>query len=93
MHFFNPAPLMELVEVISGPPPTRAVTQTIFATATAWGKVPVVRQSTPGFIVNRVARPFYGEGAAPAAGAGGLAVDDRRGACASAADSAWARSS
>ena len=62
MHFFNPVPLMALVEVISGLATDPAVAQTVFATAEAWGKHPVHASSTPGFIVNRVARPFYAEG-------------------------------
>ncbi len=62
MHFFNPAPLMKLVEVISGIATRREVAQTIFDTAKSWGKQPVHAKSTPGFIVNRVARPFYAEG-------------------------------
>lgn len=61
MHFFNPAPVMKLVEVISGLATDRAVAETVHATAAAWGKVPVHATSTPGFIVNRVARPFYAE--------------------------------
>ncbi len=61
MHFFNPAPLMALVEVVSGLATDPAHVGTIFATATAWGKSPVLARSTPGFIVNRVARPFYAE--------------------------------
>ena len=61
MHFFNPAPLMPLVEVISGLATDPAVAQTIHATAAAWGKTPVFAASTPGFIVNRCARPFYAE--------------------------------
>ena len=61
MHFFNPAPLMGLVEVVSGLATWPEVAETIFETASAWGKVPVHVRSTPGFIVNRVARPFYGE--------------------------------
>jgi 3-hydroxybutyryl-CoA dehydrogenase len=61
MHFFNPVPLMALVEVISGLATERAVADTVYATAEAWGKNPVHAKSTPGFIVNRVARPFYGE--------------------------------
>lgn len=61
MHFFNPAPLMALVEVASGMATERAVADQVFATAQAWGKHPVHTRSTPGFIVNRVARPFYGE--------------------------------
>ncbi|QJE00541.1 3-hydroxyacyl-CoA dehydrogenase [Massilia forsythiae] len=61
MHFFNPVPLMALVEVISGVATGRAVADTVYATAAAWGKQPVHATSTPGFIVNRVARPFYAE--------------------------------
>jgi 3-hydroxybutyryl-CoA dehydrogenase len=61
MHFFNPAPLMPLVEVVSGRATAAEVAATIRATATAWGKEPVHATSTPGFIVNRCARPFYGE--------------------------------
>ncbi|MCX7060641.1 MAG: 3-hydroxyacyl-CoA dehydrogenase [Gammaproteobacteria bacterium] len=62
MHFFNPAPLMPLVEVIAGVATDKAVADCVFATAEAWGKTPVLARSTPGFIVNRVARPFYSEG-------------------------------
>ncbi len=62
MHFFNPVPLMALVEVISGLATDRDVADTVYATAAAWGKSPVHAASTPGFIVNRVARPFYAEG-------------------------------
>jgi len=62
MHFFNPAPLMALVEVVSGLATDPGLAETIFATAAAWGKSPVHAKSTPGFIVNRVARPFYAEG-------------------------------
>lgn len=61
MHFFNPATVLPLVEVVSGHVTAPEVAQTIFATALAWGKTPVHCRSTPGFIVNRVARPFYGE--------------------------------
>jgi len=61
MHFFNPAPLMSLVEVVSGLATAPEVAATIHATAQAWGKTPVHATSTPGFIVNRCARPFYGE--------------------------------
>ncbi len=61
MHFFNPATRMKLVEVISGLETSPAVAQTLFATAQAWGKHPAYAKSTPGFIVNRIARPFYGE--------------------------------
>lgn len=62
LHFFNPAPVMPLVEVIAGLATDPAVAQTLLATAKAWGKFPVLARSTPGFIVNRVARPFYAEG-------------------------------
>jgi len=61
MHFFNPAPLMRLVEVPVGETTDPAVAAHVEAWATAWGKTPVRCASTPGFIVNRVARPFYGE--------------------------------
>ena len=61
MHFFNPAPVLPLVEVVSGLATDRAVAQTIYDTAAAWGKTPVHASSTPGFIVNRCARPFYAE--------------------------------
>lgn len=62
MHFFNPAPVMKLVEVISGLTTDAAVAETLYSTAEKWGKVAVYASSTPGFIVNRVARPFYAEG-------------------------------
>jgi 3-hydroxybutyryl-CoA dehydrogenase len=61
MHFFNPAPLMKLVEVVRGLATDGEVAKTVFDTARAWGKHPVHARSTPGFIVNRIARPFYGE--------------------------------
>jgi 3-hydroxybutyryl-CoA dehydrogenase len=61
MHFFNPAPVLPLVEVVSGRLTAPTVAETVIATARAWGKTPVQCRSTPGFIVNRVARPFYGE--------------------------------
>ena len=61
LHFFNPAPLMALVEIVSGLATDCAVAGTLFATAAAWGKTPVHAKSTPGFIVNRVARPYYAE--------------------------------
>lgn len=61
MHFFNPAPIMKLVEVISGVATSPDVAAKVFATAENWGKVAVHAKSTPGFIVNRVARPFYAE--------------------------------
>jgi 3-hydroxybutyryl-CoA dehydrogenase len=61
MHFFNPAPVLPLVEVVSGLATARAVAGAVHATAAVWGKVPVHASSTPGFIVNRCARPFYAE--------------------------------
>lgn len=61
LHFFNPAPRMALVEVVSGLNTEREVAECLHATARAWGKMPVHAASTPGFIVNRVARPYYAE--------------------------------
>lgn len=61
LHFFNPAPVMKLVEVISGLATAPGVRACLLQTAQGWGKVAVAARSTPGFIVNRVARPFYGE--------------------------------
>src|SRR6185312_4785447 len=61
MHFFNPVPLMQLVEIVSGLATDDATAETAAATAASWGKQPVHATSTPGFIVNRCARPFYGE--------------------------------
>ncbi len=62
MHFFNPAPVMPLVEIVSGAATSEVYAASAYATAAEWGKQPVRCASTPGFIVNRVARPFYGEG-------------------------------
>lgn len=61
MHFFNPAPVMKLIEVVSGLATRADVAETVVDTATGWDKVAVRTRSTPGFIVNRIARPFYGE--------------------------------
>lgn len=61
MHFFNPAPAMRLVEVVEGDATDPAVAARVVEVARAWGKTPVRVASTPGFVVNRVARPFYGE--------------------------------
>lgn len=61
MHFFNPVPLMRLVEVVSGLQTHPAVAAEIFELSKVWGKVPVHARSTPGFIVNRIARPYYAE--------------------------------
>jgi len=61
MHFFNPVPAMKLVEVVSGADTAAGVAATAFETARRWGKTPVHAKSTPGFIVNRIARPYYAE--------------------------------
>jgi 3-hydroxybutyryl-CoA dehydrogenase len=61
IHFFNPAPLMPLVEVIPAVQTTDEVLNKSVEIIKSWGKVVVVCKDTPGFIVNRVARPFYGE--------------------------------
>lgn len=61
LHFFNPAPLMPLVEVVPGVKTGDDFTETIEALMLEWGKIPVVAKDTPGFIVNKVARPFYSE--------------------------------
>lgn len=61
MHFFNPVPLMKLVEVVWGAETDAAIAEQIFALSRVWGKTPVHAKSTPGFIVNRIARPFYAE--------------------------------
>ena len=62
MHFFNPAHIMKLVEVISGAATNETVAATIYALAQKLNKVPVMAKDAPGFIVNRVARHFYVEG-------------------------------
>lgn len=62
MHFFNPAHIMRLVEVISGAATSPATAQTIKALAERLGKTAVMAKDSPGFIVNRVARHFYVEG-------------------------------
>ena len=61
IHFFNPAPLLPLVEIVPGL--TTGLDTTVIAVGTMqrWGKTAVVAADTPGFIVNRIARPFYGE--------------------------------
>lgn len=61
IHFFNPAPLMALVEVIPAIQTDATLPEQIKNLLLQWGKVPVLAKDTPGFIVNRVARPFYGE--------------------------------
>ena len=59
MHFFNPATIMKLVEVVNTPFTAKEVTATIIELAKQMGKTPVVCKDSPGFIVNRVARPYY----------------------------------
>jgi 3-hydroxybutyryl-CoA dehydrogenase len=61
MHFFNPVHSMKLVEIVSGVDTDPQVADRLVELAEAWGKVPVLAKSTPGFIVNRIARPFYAE--------------------------------
>ncbi len=61
IHFFNPAPLMPLVEIIGALQTDSEVVQDAYALIASWKKTPVMAKDTPGFIVNRVARPFYGE--------------------------------
>lgn len=61
LHFFNPAPVMKLVEIVRGLETDADTLNALRELAVAWKKQPVVCRSTPGFIVNRVARPFYAE--------------------------------
>lgn len=61
IHFFNPAPVMKLVEVIAGAATSPAVVERVMTLVEQLGKVPVHVQDAPGFIVNRVARPYYTE--------------------------------
>ena len=61
IHFFNPAPLMPLVEIIPAVQTSDKTLNTAKSIIDEWGKVTVIVKDTPGFIVNRVARPFYGE--------------------------------
>jgi 3-hydroxybutyryl-CoA dehydrogenase len=61
IHFFNPAPLMRLVEVIPAIQTSRSVLALTTETIQQWNKTVAIAKDTPGFIVNRVARPFYGE--------------------------------
>lgn len=61
IHFFNPAPLMPLVEIIPAVQTSDETTKTSRDLIDSWKKVTVLAKDTPGFIVNRVARPFYGE--------------------------------
>jgi 3-hydroxybutyryl-CoA dehydrogenase len=59
MHFFNPAPLMKLVEIVNSGHTRPETTQAIIAVAEQMGKTPVICRDAPGFIVNHVARPYY----------------------------------
>lgn len=61
VHFFNPAPLMPLVEIVPAVQTSEEVLSNTKSLIDSWKKVTVVAKDTPGFIVNRVARPFYGE--------------------------------
>lgn len=61
IHFFNPAPLMPLVEIIPGIATSSEITSTAKSIIDHWGKITVLCKDTPGFIVNRVARSYYGE--------------------------------
>lgn len=61
IHFFNPAPLMPLVEIIPAVQTSQKIIDEVMNLIGAWGKTAVLCKDTPGFIVNRVARPFYGE--------------------------------
>lgn len=59
LHFFNPAPLMKLVEVVKGEQTSADVINILVKLSRTFGKIPVVCKDSPGFIVNRVARPYY----------------------------------
>jgi len=61
IHFFNPAPLMKLVEIIPAVQTSETILRQAKNIIDSWGKLTVLAKDTPGFIVNRVARPFYGE--------------------------------
>ncbi len=61
LHFFNPAPLMPLVEVVQADTTPDWLVELCHALCQTWGKAPVIVKDSPGFIVNRVARPFYAE--------------------------------
>lgn len=62
LHFFNPAPVMKLVEIVQGLKTPELLCLSLKSLMLNWRKVPVLTKSTPGFIVNRIARPFYAEG-------------------------------
>jgi 3-hydroxybutyryl-CoA dehydrogenase len=77
-HFFNPAPRMKLVEIVRGVETEEAVVRALHVLSERWGKTPVSAPNTPGFIVNRVARPYFGEGLRLLAeDLGGVAAIDR----------------
>ncbi len=61
VHFFNPAPILPLVEIVPGLQTSETTTADARRLVDAWGKTTVVASDTPGFIVNRIARPFYSE--------------------------------
>ncbi|HCP40758.1 MAG TPA: 3-hydroxybutyryl-CoA dehydrogenase, partial [Cryomorphaceae bacterium] len=61
LHFFNPAPLMPLVEIVPGVKTGEEFGEIMLELMNSWGKTPVLAKDTPGFIVNKVARPFYSE--------------------------------
>jgi len=61
IHFFNPAPLMPLVEIVPGISTNEKAVKTARKLIDDWGKTTALAKDTPGFIVNRVARPFYSE--------------------------------
>lgn len=62
IHFFNPAPLMPLVEIIPSLITEKSLAEKMYTLMKDWGKTPVIAKDIPGFIVNRIARPYYGEG-------------------------------
>lgn len=62
IHFFNPAPLMPLVEIIPSLLTEKSLAEKMYSLMKEWGKMPVIAKDIPGFIVNRIARPYYGEG-------------------------------
>ena len=82
LHFFNPVPAMKLVEVVAGPGTQPHVVDQMMALMAAWGKRPVAVRDVPGFIVNRVARPYYAEAfAALEEGIAAEAIDHALTAC------------
>src|SRR5690606_3765824 len=61
IHFFNPAPLMALVEVVPALQTSQSIIREVVQLLDSWGKTVVIAGDSPGFIVNRIARPFYSE--------------------------------